>query len=230
MTAPGPIAAAFFEVVRNGNDMAVDTAIGAHEELLRARDGAGMSAVLVAAYAGHIKLAHRLAELVAGTPDGLDIFEAAVVGDGRVVRTLLSSDRASADDCGPDGYTALHLAAYFGQLEIARLLLGRGADPNAVALNESRVTPLHSAVAARHRDTASLLLALGGSPNAVQHGGWTALHAAARNGDEAIVDMLLLRGADPTRVSDDGKTAIDLAVENGYGALAGLLRAQAGKR
>jgi ankyrin repeat protein len=230
MTAPGPIAVAFFEAVRNGNDMAVDTAIAAHEELLRVRDGAGLSAVLVAAYAGHIKLAHRLAELVAGTPDGLDVFEAAAIGDGRVVRTLLSSERASADDRGPDGYTALHLAAYFGQLEIARLLLGRGADPNAVALNESRVTPLHSAVAARHRDTASLVLALGGSPNAVQHGGWTALHAAARNGDEAIVDMLLLRGADPTRVSDDGKTAIDLAVENGYGALAGLLRAQAGRR
>lgn len=230
MTDQGPIALKFFEAVRNGNDKAVNTAIRTHKELLRARDSAGLSPVLVASYAGHIKLAHHIAELVAGTPDGLDVFDASAVGDGRVVRALLSSDRASVDDRGPDGYTALHFAAYFGQLEIARLLLGRGADPNAVALNESRVTPLHSAVEAQHRDTASLLLALGGSPNAVQRGGWTALHTAARNGNEAITDMLLLRGADPTRTSDDGKTAIDLAVENGYGALAGLLRAQAGKR
>ena len=230
MTDQGPIAASFFEAIRKGNDMAVDTAIGAHPELLQARDGTGLSPVMAAAYTAHVKLAHRLAALVAATPDGLNFFDAAVIGDIRVVRTLLSSDRASVDDRGPDGYTALHFAAYFGQLEVARLLLGRGADPNAVALNESRVTPLHSAVAARHRDTASLLLALGGSPNAVQKGGWTALHTAARNGDEAIIDMLLLRGADPTRASDDGKTAIDLAEENGYAALAKLLRTQAGKR
>ena len=134
------------------------------------------------------------------------------------------------DDRGPDGYTALHLAAYFGQLEVARLLLGRGADPNAVALNESRVTPLQSAVAAKHRDTASLLLALGASPNSVQRGGWTPLHAAARDGEEVIVDMLLLRGADATRKSDDGKTAVDLAEEGGHAALAKLLRTTASRR
>jgi ankyrin repeat protein len=230
MSDQGPIAASFFEAIRNGNDMAVDAAIDAHEELLRARDGTGLSPVLAAAYSSHIKLAHHLAMLLAKTPDGLDVFDAAAIGDVRVVRTLLSSDRASVDDRGPVGYTALHFAAYFGQLEVARLLLGRGADPNAVALNESRVTPLHSAVAAQHRDTASLLMALGASPNAVQHGGWTPLHSAARNGDEAIADMLLLRGADATRMSDDGKTPIDLAVENGHAALAGILRAQAAKR
>jgi uncharacterized protein len=230
MSEPGALAAAFFEAVRQGNDMAVDTEIGAHEELLHARDAAGLSPVLAAAYSGHLKMAVRIAALAAKSPDGLDVFDAATVGNVQAVGGLLSGDRASVDDHGPDGYTALHLAAFFGQMEVARLLLGRGADPNAVALNESRVTPLHSAVAARHRDTASLLLALGASPNAVQHGGWTPLHAAARTGDEAIVDMLLLRGADPTRASDDGKTAVDLAEENGHGALAKLLRTQADKR
>lgn len=222
--------AIFFEAIRKGNDLAVDTAMGAHPELLQTRDQTGLSPVLAAAYAGHMKMAARIAAVVAGTPDGLSIFDAAAIGDVQVVRSLLAGDRASVDDHGPDGYTALHLAAYFGRMEVARLLLGRGADPNAVALNESRVTPLHSAVAARHRDTASLLLALGASPNAVQHGGWTPLHAAARTGDEAIIDMLLLRGADPTRASDDGHTAVDMAEENGHGALAKLLRTQAGKR
>ena len=230
MTAKVSTAAAFFDAIRKGNDMAVDTAIGANQELLSARDEAGLSPVLVAAYAGHHKMAERIAAVEATLPDGLDIFDAAAVGNVGVMRALLSSDRASVDDRGPDGYTTLHFAASFGQLEVARLLLGRGADPNAVAMNESRATPLHSAVTAKHRDTASVLLALGASPNSVQHGGVTALHTAARDGDEAIVDMLLLRGADPTRASDDGKTAIDLALENGHAALAGVLRAQAGKR
>ena len=104
------------------------------------------------------------------------------------------------------------------------MLLERGADPNAVARNESRVTPLHSAVARRHRDVAGVLLAFGASANVVQHGGWTPLHSAAQGGDEATVDLLLLRGADPTRPADDGRTPIDVATEGGYGALAGLLR------
>jgi ankyrin repeat protein len=230
MTTQGSAASAFFESIRKGNDLAVDTAISADPELLHARDESGLSPILVACYAGHPRMAARIAMLEAQTPDGLDVFDAAAIGNVGVMRTLLSTDRASVDDRGPDGYTALHFAAAFGQLESARLLLGRGADPNAVALNESRMTPLHSAVAARHRDTTSLLLALGASPNTVQHGGWTPLHTAARDGDEAIVDLLLLRGADPTRATDDCKTAIDLALDNGHAALAGLLRSQAGKR
>jgi uncharacterized protein len=230
MTGKAPSEAGFFEAIGRGDEPAVDAALAASADLLHARNDAGLSPVLAAAYAGRPRLAARLAAQTVRTPDGLDVFDAAAVGNVAVIRSLLETDRAGMDDRGPDGYTALHLAAYFGQLEVARLLLGRGADPNAVALNDSRVTPLHSAVAARHRDTASVLLALGASPNAVQHGGWTPLHGAARNGDEALVDMLLLRGADPTRLSDDGKTAIDLAEENGHAALAKLIRNQAAKR
>jgi uncharacterized protein len=229
MTGKSPTAAAFFEAIRTGNDTAVDAALAAKPKLLDARDESGFSPVLAAAYAARYKLAMRLAGLEAKTDDGLDVFDGAATGNTAAVRALLTSDRASVDDRGPGGYTALHFAATFGQLEMARLLLGLGADPNAVSLNAARRTPLHSAVAARHRDTASLLLALGGSPNAVDHGGWTPLHTAACDGDEAIVDMLLIRGADPTRATDEGKTAIDLADENGHAALAGVLR-KAGTR
>jgi ankyrin repeat protein len=223
-------AAAFFEAIRSGNDAAVDSAVGANPALLDARDKTGLSPVIAAATSGHTKMACRLADLEALSADGLDVFDAAATGNVTAVANLLSGGQASVDDPGPDGYTALHFAAYLGQLEVARLLLGRGADPNAVAMNGSRVTPLHSAVAARHRDIAGLLLALGGSPNAVQHGGVTPLHSAASNGDEAIVDMLLLRGADATRAGDNGKTPIDLAEENGHGALAGVLRKSASNR
>jgi ankyrin repeat protein len=230
MTGKGPTAAAFFDAVRKGNDSAVDAALAAEPQLLDARDETGFSPVLVAANSARFKMAMRIAALEAKTTDGLDVFDAAATGNVAVARSLLTTDRASVDDRGPGGYTALHFAASFGQLEIARLLLGLGADPNAVSLNEARLTPLHSAVAARHRDTASLLLALGGSPNAVRHGGWTPLHTAACDGDESIADILLLRGADPTRATDEGKTAIDLAEEYGHGALAGVLRKAASRR
>jgi ankyrin repeat protein len=224
MTDRAGATAAFFELVRNGDEAGVEAALSADEQLLRAHDPAGLSPVLAAAYTGHGRLAEHLAARAAKADDGFSIFDAAAVGNVAVVRTMLTGERASIDESGSDGYTPLHLAAYFGRLEVARLLLERGADRNAVAMNDSRVTPLHSAVAARHRDLAGLLLAHGASPNAVQHGGWTPLHSAARSGDETIVDMLLLRGADPTRKSDDGRTAIEMAEEGGHGAIAKILR------
>jgi uncharacterized protein len=212
-----------FEAIRKGDREAVDSALAGDPALLAARDQAGLSPVVAAAYAGQPRLAEYLAERAAGTPDGLGFFDAAAVGETAAVRQKLDLG-SEVEDRAEDGYTALHLAAYFGRLEVARLLLERGADPNAVAFNASRVTPLHSAVSARRRDLAGLLLALGASANAVQKGGWTPLHAAARNGDEAIVDLLLLRGADPSRPADDGRTPIDMADEAGFGPLSEMLR------
>ena len=211
----------FFETIRKGDQKAIDEALAADAKLLTARDKAGRSPVLAAAYAGHPRLAERLADRVG--PEGLGLFDAAAVGEPAVVRRKLS-EGWEIEDRSDDGYTPLHMAAYFGRLDVARLLLQRGADPNAVASNDSRVTPLHSAVSARHRDLAGLLLAHGASANAVQKGGWTPLHAAAHNGDEAIVDLLILRGADPTRPADDGHTPPDLADEGGHAALADMLR------
>jgi ankyrin repeat protein len=211
----------FFETIQKGDQKAVDEALAVDAGLLKARNEAGLSPVLAAAYGGHPRLAERLAEKVG--PEALSLFEAAALGDVAVVRRKLT-EGWEIEDRGGDGFAPLHLAAHFGQLEVARLLLERGADRNAVAANDSRVTPLHSAVSARHRDLAGLLLALGASANAVQKGGWTPLHTAAHNGDEAIVDLLLLRGADPTRPADDGRTPPDLADEGGYAALADMLR------
>lgn len=215
---------AFFDAIRKGNELAIDTLLAREGDLLRARDRDGTSAVLAAMRAGNRKLAERFATHLAATPEGLDIFDAASLGEVGRIRNLLQADRGEIDERGMDGSTLLHLAAEFGQVDVVRLLLGRGADPNAVSMNDRRATPLHTAIRARHRDTASLLLALGASPNAIEQGGLTALHLAARYGDEAIVDMLLLRGADATRKSDDGKTAVEVAQDAGHSALARLLK------
>lgn len=220
-------AAGLFEAIRRGNALAVDTALGADPAAIRSRDHDGTSIVVAALRAGNRPLAERFALRLEAGEGRLDIFDAAAVGNLAVLRKLLADDRGDLDDRGLDGYAPLHLAAEFGQLEVARQLLGRGADPNAVSMNELRATPLHSAIVTGHRDTASLLLALGASPNSIQRGGVTALHLAARRGDEAVVDMLLLRGADATRKTDDGKTAADLAQEAGNPALARVLKTAA---
>lgn len=139
----------------------------------------------------------------------LTIFEAAAVGDAGRVRDLLARDPQLALRLSPDGFTALHLAAFFGQEEVAAELLRHGADVQAVAQNQLRVQALHSAAAGGHTAVARLLLEHGADPNARQEGGFVPLHAAAQSGNDELYDLLVARGADQDAATDDGRTAAD---------------------
>jgi ankyrin repeat protein len=158
----------------------------------------------------------------------LDLHEAAALGDRARVEELLRADPASAAASTPDGFTALHLAAFFsGDADIARALVAAGAPVDVHAGNDMRVTPLNSAAAADARDVAAVLLEAGADADAVQAGGYTPLHSAAANGDAALVDLLLARGAQPGRAADDGRTPADFADERDHPELAARLRAAA---
>jgi ankyrin repeat protein len=172
-----------------------------------------LSELLAAVYRGDRA---RVDELLSSSP-ALDIFEASAVGRSERVRELIGADPGLVSAWTEDGFTPLHLAAFFRQPETARLLVEHGALVDVVARNEQlRVTPLQSAVAARQEETAALLLERGADPNAQQLGGFTALHAAAHNGDEPIVRMLLARGADRALTAGDGRTAADFARDGGH--------------
>jgi ankyrin repeat protein len=168
------------------------------------------SELLEALYRGdHDTVEATLAE----RPD-LTIFEAAAVGDSDRVRELLSLQPGSAADWSPDGFTALHLAAFFGRETVAATLLERGADVSAVARNPLRVQPLHSAAAGGHTPVARLLLERGADPNARQEGGFVPLHAAAQARNEELYELLLASGADQDVATDDGRTAADFRADS----------------
>jgi ankyrin repeat protein len=158
----------------------------------------------------------------------LDIFEAAAVGATQRVAELLDGDASAIGAWSMDGYTPLHLAAFFGHVDAVRLLLERGAEPMAVSRNRMEVMPLHSAMAGAdapaRRRVAELLLDHGAEIDARSHGGFTALMEATQNGDLQTADLLLARGADPTLRSDQGKSAQDLATAGGHTAVADRLR------
>ena|ERR1041385_5343114 len=171
------------------------------------RDTKGVSCLMNALYRGR----HDMVEVLLASAPPLDIFEAASLGNGGRLGELLSADATLANSVSADGFTPLHFACFFRQEGSARQLLKAGAEPAAIARNNMKVQPLHSAAAARQRHIVEMLLHAGAPVNAKQQGGWTALHAAAQHGDRETAELLLEYGADPAQANDEGKTPLDLA-------------------
>jgi uncharacterized protein len=163
-----------------------------------ARNEQGVSALLFAVY--HRNEAARDALLEAGAEVGPA--EAAALG------RLDGLDPAARSG---DGFTSLHLAAFFGGADTVRALLAAGADPDADDVNPFKVRPLHSAVSVRDADATRALLDAGANPNVHQQGGYTPLHTAAHNDDAELVRLLLDHGADPSLTTDEGQTPADMA-------------------
>jgi uncharacterized protein len=196
-----------FIAVKAGDVEALQALLAAEPELASALQD-GVSAVLVALY--HRQPEAREALLEAGAEVGP--LEAAALGDVARLRV---------DARGGDGFTPLHLAAFFGGPETVRALLAAGAEPNADADNTFGVRPIHSAAAVGARESVQALLEAGADPNVHQRdGGYTPLHSAAHLGDAELVRLLLAHGADPSLTSDDGKDARALATGEAVAVLA----------
>jgi ankyrin repeat protein len=132
----------------------------------------------------------------------VDICTAAHTGDLRRVQELLDQDPSLAD--GASEYvtyyegsgTPLKNAAAKGHLDIVKLLLERGADPNR---REEGIAPkghaLYAAAANGHLDVAALLLAHGANPNPPVESSADALTRAIDNVDPKMVELLCSWGA-----------------------------------
>jgi ankyrin repeat protein len=197
-----------FDLIDAADKDALSAALERDHDLAAERNPDGLSPVLYALYNGKQELVEPL--LDANPP--LDVFDAAAVGRTRGLEELLDAEPELATAWSPDGFTALHLAAFFGQEEAAKILVERGGEVNLVARNATiHVTPLHSAAAGSHPGIVKLLLEHGADPNAAQDGGFTPLHSAAQNDDRESAEALVEAGADPSLANDEGKTPADLA-------------------
>jgi uncharacterized protein len=156
----------------------------------------------------------RIQAIVDADPS-LAIFAAAMEGDTARLEELLAANRTLVSAVSPDGWTPLHLAAFFGGIDAARTLLNGGASPGARSTNAMQNLPLHAAAAGRHSELAKLLIDCGAPVDARQHGGWTALHAAAQNGDLELAQVLVAAGAEIGARADNNQCALDLALTKG---------------
>jgi ankyrin repeat protein len=206
--------------VRAGDAARVASIVDGEPALASARDLNGVSMLMLSRYRSNRAVTDAL---LAADPD-LDVYEAATFGYLDRLRERLEEDPSRIRTLSPDGYTALHFAAFFAKPEAARILLDAGAPVDVAADNEMRVQPLHSAAAGHQPEICRMLLAAGADVDARQAGGFTPLHAAAQKGDPEMVELFLSAGADPTATTDDGKTPAALADEAGHPDLATRLR------
>ncbi|NUM79538.1 ankyrin repeat domain-containing protein [bacterium] len=208
------------EALKAGQLETIKTLVVGNPSLIDAKTPTGESTYLLAAYYGRREI---LDFLLSFNPQ-LSVFEAAAIGKIESVRAHAETNSGAVHAFSHDGFTALHLAAYFGHKEIVRWLLDHGANPNAASRNPMQVQPIHSAAAARHLSIVAMLIENGADVNARQHGGYTPLHSAAANGQSDMIELLIQNGADVNTRTDDGKSAIKLALEKNHPEIAGLLR------
>lgn len=209
-----------FDAISRGDVERVQTMLDADPSLASARDEEGVSALMRARY----RLDRDLLDAVRAHLDELDVFEAAALGDLAGLTAELDVDPSAVAARSADGFTPLHLAAFFRQTDAVALLLARGADVDARGTGWMTGTALHAATGGHDREAARLLLESGADPNLRQAEGYTPLHAASHNGDAELVDLLLEHGADPRLTTDAGEDAVAIAEASGDAATIEVLR------
>lgn len=126
---------------------------------------------------------------------------------------LRDRDRVEINSEARDGSTPLHCAARSGNVHLARLLLGSGADLQAC--DQLRRTPLHWAAYSGSVGIVDLLIEHGINVRAVDDFGRTALHLAAIRGYEDVVRSMLKAGLDINVQDSSLRTALSMAASTG---------------
>jgi ankyrin repeat protein len=213
-------AASFIDAIKAGEFERVKAMVSADPTLIDARGRTGESAILTAVY-------HRQKEIVnllVARGASLSLFEAAAAGEVERVERLVAGDPSTVNTYSADGWTPLHLAAFFGHAKIAELLLNTAADVAARSRNPNGNTPLHAALAGNHKMVAGLLIGHGADVNASDREGWRPLHLAAHNNNVDVMKTLIAQGADVAAQNGAGLTALSLAQEKNHREAAALLR------
>ena len=156
----------------------------------------------------------------------IKLMGAAKNNDAQTVAQLIA-DGFSPDSSNGIGQTSLHVAAIWGCVATARVLLDAGAS--ASVHNQFGATPLHFAAQNNRVEVAELLLERGADTQATSGNGSrpfemaegelrvllggpsNAMHRAVKSLDLDALQVLLIKGVDVTEPDDSGRTPMHLA-------------------
>ncbi|MCP5071120.1 MAG: hypothetical protein GY946_31540 [bacterium] len=176
--------------VRHGVIEIVDLLL-ARGASFEARDDQGATLLMEAARAGHAEMAEHLigrgADIEAQLPNGgTAVFIAAWRKRPAVLRLLI--DQGAQVNGNAKAAAPIILAAGQGNEQVVKLLLGAGADVNAVNPTNG-FTPLHRAIISGP-SMVKLLLDAGAKPGVPNQAGMTPRDIARDAGQQELVDLL----------------------------------------
>ena len=207
------------EYIQNGNAIELNALLKVKPNLAVQRMSQNISPIMLCCYYKKPELADIILKYV----PKINIFESAALGKSDFVSESLREQPDLINEFSEDGFTPLCLAAHFGNEDVTRNLLLKGADPNMPSRNGYTVYPIHSAVESNYCMVAKMLIEAGANINVAQKSGATPLHSAAQNGNIELLIILLEAGANVTAKMEDGKTPADKAFEKGFLEIAKIL-------
>ncbi len=143
-------------------------------------------------------------------------------GETEMARYLLDNG-ATVEILDSIGNTPLHRAAEAKQIAGVRLLLERGANPNArIATNQNR-TLLHLTTSSDFTEIANALIQGNADVNALDSVEQTPLHFAVHDDNLVLVRLLLAKGINDVNARGRTGTPLDLAAVRGNTEMAELL-------
>lgn len=116
----------------------------------------------------------------------------------------------------------LHASLNMNNVQITRVLLENGANPN-VQTKYDNMSALMIAAWNQSVESVRLLLEYGANPNVADKDKWTPLFHAAYRGNVQIVELLLAYGANPRMKDIYGKTPKNKAQKAGHSLVSSVL-------
>jgi len=155
------------------------------------------------------------------------LFEAITAHDAATVKSLIGKfpDLVNVKD-KVGNLTPLHRAAQSGDLAIAQILVGNGADVNSRGGSGGDMTPILCCVLSKtNPELVNLLLDHGVDPNSVDSLGVTVLMKASQMGKQDVVELLTTKGVEVNKQDRTvlGYAALHYAVAANNAAIVDLL-------
>lgn len=207
------------DLISSNDEQAIRDYLKNNPNAVKEHTSFGVSPIMLTCYYKKPGLTKALLEF----NNELDFFEACAVDKFDIVAHQIFQHPEKIQEFSSDGFSALGLACYFGNEEIARYFVLKGADVNIPSNNNFNVFPIHSAASGNFTAITKMLLENNANPNVTQQSGITPLHSAAQNGNIEMIIMLLENGADVNIRMEGGKLPADLAREKGFKEIAEIL-------
>ena len=213
------------ELIKTGENDRIQNLLQENPSIANGQTEQGISNLMFAIYCRN----NAAVSIIKSFKSHIDLQEATGMGDIETVKSVIGQNPDLINSFSVDGFSPLGLACFFGQFEVAKYLVEKGANVNQPSNNPFRVAPIHSACSISNYPIAELLLKNGADVNVKQQAGVTPLHQTAHNGNLSLTQLLIDNHADVNAKMDNGKTPLLMAEEGSDSNMLNLIKKYGGE-